>query len=404
MLEIIGAILGLIYIYLEFRASIHLWVVGAIMPVIYAIVYFQADLYAQGGIQLYYVAAAIYGWGRWRKQKDDAEEPPIKNLNEIGFQRCLYLGVFISMPIYYVLKFCNDSTFLIFDAMIAGFSIVAMLMLAMKVVQQWIMWFIVDVACVILYLYLSFNTDTQLFATAALYGLYSILAIVGYFKWKKIAEKNERKDMVTSMNLSQVIILANGNYPTHPIALEKLKSGLPVICCDGAANRFVAEGGIPSAIIGDGDSLSAEVREKFSEVIHHVTEQETNDLTKAVNFAVSQGATDICILGATGLRECHTLGNISLLMHYHQRDINVRMLTDHCEIIPCTDITRLPSFPGQQVSIINISARGFSSEGLSYPIYDFREWWQGTLNESCADSVTINAEGDYLVLLDYAQE
>lgn len=56
------------------------------------------------------------------------------------------------------------------------------------------MWFIVDVACVILYLYLSLNTDTQLFATAALYALYSIMAIVGYFKWKRMAEENERND------------------------------------------------------------------------------------------------------------------------------------------------------------------------------------------------------------------
>lgn len=198
MLEIFGAILGLIYIYLEFRASIHLWIVGAIMPVVYAIVYFQAELYAQGGIQLYYVAAALYGWGRWRKwkqrkQEGDAEELPITRLNQIGFQRCLYLAAFLSLPIFGVLKYFNESNVAYFDALISSFSIVAMLMLAMKVVEQWIMWFIVDVACVILYLYLSLNTDTQLFATAALYALYSILAIVGYFKWKRIAEENEAK-------------------------------------------------------------------------------------------------------------------------------------------------------------------------------------------------------------------
>ena len=197
MLEIFGAILGLIYIYLEFRASIHLWTVGAIMPVVYAIVYFQAELYAQGCIQLYYVAAALYGWGKWRnwkkrKQEGDPDEIPISRLNEIGFQRCLYLAAFLSLPIFGVLKYFNESNVAYFDALIASFSIVAMLMLAMKVAEQWIMWFIVDVACVILYLYLSLNTDTQLFATAALYALYSILALVGYFKWKKIAIENEK--------------------------------------------------------------------------------------------------------------------------------------------------------------------------------------------------------------------
>ena len=185
MLEILGAILGLIYIYLEFRASIHLWIVGAIMPVVYAIVYFQAELYAQGSIQLYYVAAALYGWGKWRnwkkrKQEGDPDEIPISRLNELGFQRCLYLAAFLSLPIFGVLKYFNESNVAYFDALISSFSIVAMLMLAMKVVEQWIMWFIVDVACVALYIY------KDLHFTAALYALYAIVAIFGYRKWKQI--------------------------------------------------------------------------------------------------------------------------------------------------------------------------------------------------------------------------
>jgi thiamine pyrophosphokinase len=201
--------------------------------------------------------------------------------------------------------------------------------------------------------------------------------------------------------MQKVIILADGDYPTHPLPVAVLQSGLPVVCCDGAANRFVAEGGIPTAIIGDGDSLSDEVRERFAHLIHHVAEQETNDLTKTVTYASQQGASDICILGATGKRECHTLGNISLLMQYHRQGLSVRMLTDHCEIIPCSGVVSLSAFPGQQVSIINMNACNFSSIGLRYPIYDFQEWWQGTLNEATANTITIQAQGDYLVLMDF---
>ena len=203
------------------------------------------------------------------------------------------------------------------------------------------------------------------------------------------------------MNSNRVIILANGSYPTHAKPLALLRSGLPVVCCDGAANRFVSDGGSPLAIIGDGDSLSDAVRERFSEQVVCVSEQETNDLTKAVNYVKRLGYTDICILGATGLRECHTLGNISLLMQYHRSGLLVSMFTDHSKIIPCTGATTVPSFPGQQVSIINFNATDFSSEGLKYPIYDFKEWWQGTLNESIAPSVTVTAQGDYLLILDY---
>ena len=198
MLEIFGAILGLIYIYLEFRASIHLWAVGAIMPIVYAIVYFQADLYAQGGIQLYYVAAALYGWGRWRRRKTGeggtVEERPISRITMYGFQRFILIGVVIAIPIYFLLSPFSDPTTARIDAIIAGLSIVALFMLAMKVAEQWLMWFFVDVICFGLYLHLSLNTDTQLFATAGLYLLYSILAIYGYQKWKKIAESQENKD------------------------------------------------------------------------------------------------------------------------------------------------------------------------------------------------------------------
>ena len=203
------------------------------------------------------------------------------------------------------------------------------------------------------------------------------------------------------MNNKKIIILADGNYPTHSIPCELLKSGLPVVCCDGAANRYIEEGGNPIAIIGDGDSVSPRIKEQFAHCFHPVAEQETNDLTKAVSFAATSGYTDIIILGATGKRECHTLGNISLLIDYQRRGLNVRMLTDHCEIRPCLGKQSFNTFVGQQISIINFGAKGFGSTGLRYPIYDFSTWWQGTLNEATDTIVTIEANGEYLILLDY---
>lgn len=197
------------------------------------------------------------------------------------------------------------------------------------------------------------------------------------------------------------ILLADGNYPSHPKPLSLLHSGAPVVCCDGAANRFVSEGGIPLAIVGDGDSLSDEVRLRFSDRLHIVREQETNDLTKAVNYICGRGETNILILGATGKRECHTLGNIALLMDYHRRGIRVAMFTDHCELRPLSGTQTFAVQPGQQLSIINFGAELLGSEGLRYPIYSFDAWWQGTLNEALTTEATIRAEGDYLLMLDY---
>ena len=198
-------------------------------------------------------------------------------------------------------------------------------------------------------------------------------------------------------------LLANGDYPTHRIPLDFLNGHCPVVCCDGAANRFVAEGGVPTAIVGDADSLNAEVRQRFAHCLHVVEEQEFNDLTKAVNYISRSGETDIVIVGATGKRECHTLGNISLLMAYHHRGLNVCMYTDYCEIRPVSGLCTFSLHPKQQISIINFGATGFKSSGLRYPIYDFNAWWQGTLNEVTSTEVTIEAEGYYLVLIDYMQ-
>ena len=204
----------------------------------------------------------------------------------------------------------------------------------------------------------------------------------------------------------KVIILADGNYPYHSLPLAQLRSGLPVVCCDGAANRFVAEGGIPTAIIGDGDSLSAEVRERYADLIHCVTEQETNDLTKAVTYCIEHKFKHIAILGATGMREDHTLGNISLLANYGKQ-ADVRMYTDYGVFVAVFESTYFQSFAGQQVSIFNLRQENhIDAEGLLYPIKhrNFAQWWEGTLNESTTDSFLLKLKGEVIVFQTYEKK
>lgn len=198
-----------------------------------------------------------------------------------------------------------------------------------------------------------------------------------------------------------ITILANGDFPTHALPLQALKQSQRVICCDGAANHFVATGGTPFAIIGDADSLSPHIREQFADRLQCIAEQDSNDLSKAVRFAQSIGESSLMILGATGLRECHTLGNISLLMEYHRWGLSPTMLTDHCTIRPFTGTQTIATEKGQQVSIFSFGAKGLKSHGLKWPIYDFKSLWEGTLNEALGNHITIEAEGDYIVMLDH---
>lgn len=200
-------------------------------------------------------------------------------------------------------------------------------------------------------------------------------------------------------NEIEVVILAEGDFPTHEFPLGILSNCNKVICCDGAANTFINIGKMPMATIGDGDSIDSELKNKLNFIF--VPDQETNDLTKAINYAKDLGYKNIAILGATGKRECHTIGNISLLMEYKKMGLNVTMFTDYCSIFPCKDYICIDSKVGQQISIINFGATNLTSEGLKYPIYDFTALWQGTLNECTSNKCSIKADGEFLVILDY---
>ena len=197
------------------------------------------------------------------------------------------------------------------------------------------------------------------------------------------------------------VIVAGGESPTGTVPLDVLHNAPYVVCCDGAADRYIATGHIPDAIVGDGDSISAENREKYAHLLHIIAEQETNDQTKAVHFLMEQGKRRIAIVGATGLREDHTIGNISLLVEYARMGCDVCSFTDYGIFIPCNGTTIHKCHKGQQVSIFSITAKDLSAEGLRYPIYDFNNWWQGTLNECTGDEFTINATGWYLLFINY---
>ena len=207
--------------------------------------------------------------------------------------------------------------------------------------------------------------------------------------------------MINEHYIPQAVILANGEYPAHELPRRLLAEAQFVVCCDGAANEYIALGHTPDVIIGDGDSLLPEYKKRFSSIILQISDQETNDQTKAVHYLQSKGIRKIAIVGATGKREDHTLGNISLLVEYMRSGMEVRTVTDYGTFIPVSDTQSFASHPGQQVSIINFGAEGLKGEGLFYPLSDFSNWWQGTLNEATADEFTIHCTGEYLVFLAY---
>ena len=198
------------------------------------------------------------------------------------------------------------------------------------------------------------------------------------------------------------VILANGDFPTAETPLRLLREAPFLCCCDGAAEAALARGFQPDAIVGDGDSLSSTLKSRYASIIHTESEQDDNDLTKATRFCKSLGFKRIAYLAATGKREDHTIGNIFLLPHYiRQFGVTPEIFTDHGWFSVIEGTAELSTFPGQQVSLFNITAKKIEGEGFKWLPFSYDELWQGTLNEAIGKHVILRTDGIIIVFRTY---
>lgn len=188
VLEIVGVAVGVIYLWLEYRASIYLWIASIVMPAIYLFVYYDAGLYADTAINIYYLAIALYGWAAWkygfslcRKERTQAnEELKISHISARGWLSMVALYVVAQIVISTMLIYLTGSDVPYLNGLNSALSIVGMYMLARKYIEQWWVWLVVDILSAGLYLY------KDLYFTAALYAAYAVIAVFGYIKWKQL--------------------------------------------------------------------------------------------------------------------------------------------------------------------------------------------------------------------------
>lgn len=182
LLQIAGVILGLLYLYLEMKANLWLWVVGIIMPVVHGVLYFKSGLYADFGMQMYYVLAGIWGFAAWLSPTEGRKKDPSGGICRTPLRLWPVLAAVsatLCCALFLFLDRLTDSTVPFWDALSTALSIVAMWMLSRKYIEQWFVWMAVDAIAVGLYFY----KDIPL--TAGLYLLYTALAVAGYRRWSK---------------------------------------------------------------------------------------------------------------------------------------------------------------------------------------------------------------------------
>ena len=186
-LDITTTLLGLIYIFLEYRASILLWLVGIIMPALDIVLYYTHGLYGDAAMAVYYTLAAIYGWLVWKfgrkHQQKEGDEMPITHMPKRLYPATILFFVVAWVVTWFVLSHYTNSNVPVLDGFTNALSFVGLWALARKYLEQWLFWILVDaVSC---YLYIIKGIPFK----ASLYGLYVVIAVMGYFKWKKAIVK-----------------------------------------------------------------------------------------------------------------------------------------------------------------------------------------------------------------------
>ena len=186
------------------------------------------------------------------------------------------------------------------------------------------------------------------------------------------------------MREKKTIILTNGDFPKHPIPIGILRKAETIICCDGAVDKLDKFGMRPNHVIGDMDSISSKMKNKFHEILEQDLTQDNNDLGKAFNYCRKIYSKAVTILGATGYREDHSIGNIFQLLEFGN-SLPVEMVTDTGIFSFMTKQQKFDSFLGQQVSLFVTNPEiEITTNNLKYQLSSTRvsSLNKGTLNES----------------------
>lgn len=190
-LDITTTLLGLAYIILEYRASIWMWLAGFLMQALGIVLYYEKGLYADCAMEFYYIAMTIYGFYRWTvrprqtgsgeaAEAEAAAEVPITHIPKRLLVMWTAIALVLWATIYWLLVTLTDSRVPLADSFTTALSLVGIWALAHKYLEQWFVWIVVDVVTCALYFYKDIPFK------ASLYGLYVVIAVMGYFKWKRM--------------------------------------------------------------------------------------------------------------------------------------------------------------------------------------------------------------------------
>lgn len=180
--ELIASGLGFIAIFLQIKQNVWYWLVSIIMVTMYIFIYIGARLYADMSLQVYYLVVSFYGWYMWlygNHKNHQRSALKVTTVSKKATGILSAIALFLFFFIAWVLSSYTNSDLPYWDAFTTSLSFVATWMLARKVLENWLIWIVVDAVSVGIYIY------KELYPTAVLFLFLTVLAFVGYRKWKK---------------------------------------------------------------------------------------------------------------------------------------------------------------------------------------------------------------------------
>ncbi len=183
LLELPGAAIGIVYLYLEYRANRWLWLFAALMPLLYIYINFENGFYANGALNIYYLVISIYGavaWLRFKGSDTGAEETHLCSLPRRRTVPVVLIAIVLSVALSLLLGLLEESEMAWLDGITAALGVVGMWMMTQKYYQQWLCWIVVNPMLLAMYL-LNGN-----YPSALLYVVYSVVAVMGYRRWRTL--------------------------------------------------------------------------------------------------------------------------------------------------------------------------------------------------------------------------
>ncbi len=199
--------------------------------------------------------------------------------------------------------------------------------------------------------------------------------------------------------LPTVAIVANGEFVTNPILINKLKSSAYIACCDGAINNLIKHNITPNVVIGDCDSISNSIISQYNVI--KIEEQNSNDLSKAIYYLKSHNVQQIVIYSASGLREDHSIANLAIFYQAAKEFSHIYMLSNYGVFSVChTGNNIIKTIPKQQISFFTLEQNiSLSCQELKWPLNNmhFEYLNLGTLNQATKEYINLKSTGRVIV-------